>query len=363
MNLKYAAINENAFRFLRGTAHLFYEDLPKKRVFSQAPVTWLCGDLHVENFGSYKADNRLVYFDINDFDESTLGPCTLDLVRILTSIRVLAKSMNVSNEEVNQICKQFNRVYRSEIAKGHAGRIDTSIANGLIRGFLVKGKPKLILDKKHFYPIDLKVKKQLLAALAKWAKKQSRPAQFFHVKDAAIRIAGTGSLGIKRYSVLIEGKGYPENYLLDVKRAIPSSISKRFEHRLTPWKVESKRVVEIQRRMQDASPALLSVLKIGKEDYVIKEQQPSEDKLDFAKLGKSQIKFSEVVSDMAKIVAWAQIRSSGFNGSATIDDLIKFSKKKRYFEEIYKYSRIYTKQVMKDYEIYSKAYKNGEFSK
>jgi hypothetical protein len=33
---------------------------------------------HIENFGSYKGDNRLVYFDIGDFDESLLGPSAWD---------------------------------------------------------------------------------------------------------------------------------------------------------------------------------------------------------------------------------------------------------------------------------------------
>ncbi|HAN57343.1 MAG TPA: DUF2252 domain-containing protein, partial [Betaproteobacteria bacterium] len=64
--LKYRNLRSNPFVFLRGTCHLFYDRLPRDRVLDRAPLTWICGDLHIENFGSYKGDNRLVYFDMND---------------------------------------------------------------------------------------------------------------------------------------------------------------------------------------------------------------------------------------------------------------------------------------------------------
>jgi uncharacterized protein (DUF2252 family) len=72
--LKYQAMRRDAFVFLRGTCHLFYEDFPQETVLNQSPAAWMCGDLHFENFGSYKADNRLIYFDLNDFDEAILAP-------------------------------------------------------------------------------------------------------------------------------------------------------------------------------------------------------------------------------------------------------------------------------------------------
>ena len=41
--------------------------------------------------GVYKGDNRLAYFDLSDFDEATLAPFTLDLLRFVTSIHVAAR--------------------------------------------------------------------------------------------------------------------------------------------------------------------------------------------------------------------------------------------------------------------------------
>ncbi|HEY2607653.1 MAG TPA: DUF2252 family protein, partial [Paraburkholderia sp.] len=86
--MKYKAMRGSPFVFLRGTCHLFYERLPRDKVLDDAPPVWICGDLHLENFGSYKADNRLIYFDNNDFDEACLAPALYELVRLLTSVLV-----------------------------------------------------------------------------------------------------------------------------------------------------------------------------------------------------------------------------------------------------------------------------------
>ena len=81
LDMKYEAMRQSPFAFFRGTCHLFWEDWPRDSPLNSAPVTWVCGDLHFENFGTYKGDNRLVYFDINDFDEAVLAACTFDVTR------------------------------------------------------------------------------------------------------------------------------------------------------------------------------------------------------------------------------------------------------------------------------------------
>ena len=78
---KYENMRSNAFVFYRGSCHLFYQGLPSQSILEQSPPSWICGDLHLENFGSYKADNRNIYFDINDFDEGVLAPCLFDVAR------------------------------------------------------------------------------------------------------------------------------------------------------------------------------------------------------------------------------------------------------------------------------------------
>ena len=61
-----------------------------------APQVLGVGDLHLENFGTWRdADGRLVW-GVNDFDEAAVMPYPLDLVRLAASIR-LAPKLDVSN--------------------------------------------------------------------------------------------------------------------------------------------------------------------------------------------------------------------------------------------------------------------------
>ena len=110
-------MQNDAFAFLRGSAHLFYEDWPQDSSLNAAPLAWLSGDLHFENFGSYKGDNRLCYFDINDFDEAALGPCSLDLTRFLCSLLVGAQTLGVEQAQAFQLCENFLDAYCRGLAE------------------------------------------------------------------------------------------------------------------------------------------------------------------------------------------------------------------------------------------------------
>ena len=46
----YGQMNKNVFCFFRGSCHLFYEYLSKEKKLPKSPVTWICGDLHLEKF-------------------------------------------------------------------------------------------------------------------------------------------------------------------------------------------------------------------------------------------------------------------------------------------------------------------------
>jgi uncharacterized protein (DUF2252 family) len=95
VQLKYDLMSENPFRFFRGTCHLFYEDLAAAKPLPLSPLAWTCGDLHIENCGSFRGENGLVYFDLNDFDEALLAPAAYEVVRLVTSIFVAFDTLSV----------------------------------------------------------------------------------------------------------------------------------------------------------------------------------------------------------------------------------------------------------------------------
>src|SRR5215510_5195513 len=120
LRMKLKKLRDNAFIFLRGTCHLFYEEWPTDSVLNEAPRVWLCGDLHLENFGSFKGDNRLVYFDVNDFDEAALAPCLWDVARLLTSVLVGADSLKIRSRDKQTACQLCLDAYCRALAMGHA---------------------------------------------------------------------------------------------------------------------------------------------------------------------------------------------------------------------------------------------------
>src|SRR6188768_963889 len=94
---KHRKMQKNAFAFLRATyfrwARTIESVCPE---LAAAPVVACVGDIHVENFGTWRdADGRLVW-GVNDYDEAAIMPYPLDLVRLAASIR-LAPKLDVSN--------------------------------------------------------------------------------------------------------------------------------------------------------------------------------------------------------------------------------------------------------------------------
>ena len=128
VQLKYDAMTENAFRFFRGTCHLFYEDLAAAKPLPLSPLAWICGDLHLENFGSFRGENGLVYFDMNDFDEGLLAPAAYEVVRMVTSIFLAFDTLKIEPVKAFKMAQLFIKSYAITLAKGKAISIDPRIA-------------------------------------------------------------------------------------------------------------------------------------------------------------------------------------------------------------------------------------------
>jgi uncharacterized protein (DUF2252 family) len=379
--LKYQMMAENPFRFLRGACHLFYEDLAASDAVAGYPLSWVCGDLHLENFGSYKGDNRLVYFDLNDYDEGALAPAPWELMRMVTSIFTGFESVGIKRKEAARVAKLFLQTYSATLANGRARYIEEQTAKGIVRLFLDKvcerkqkelirqrtliSKEKLLLriDKTRLFPVAKDLKKELSDHLTQWIKKDAHLQHRYRVVDAGFRIAGTGSLGVKRYVFLIRNIQEPKKHLLiDMKQAMPSALQPFLTTQQPSWGSEAERVVAIQERMQNIPPALLSTTKFKDDPYVLKELQPSADKIDFMVIRDRYKEVDGVIRDMAMLTASAQLRSSGRQGSALADELIAFGKDQHWQEGLLDYCITYAAKTKKDYQAYFKAYKAGYFS-
>src|SRR5690242_20821723 len=86
MALKHRLMAANVFSFLRATFYRWAQHWPEVCAeLAGAPCVLAVGDLHVENFGTWRdAEGRLIW-GINDFDEVATLPYSQDLVRLATS--------------------------------------------------------------------------------------------------------------------------------------------------------------------------------------------------------------------------------------------------------------------------------------
>lgn len=366
LRFKYQAMRSDVFSFFRGTCHLFYEDFPTNSPLNNAPLVWICGDLHLENFGSYKGDNRLVYFDVNDFDEAALAPCSWDLVRFLTSVFVGVHTLGLKGSEDICLSNSFLEAYITALAKGKAQSVETETSEGMVKELLKslkqrrrkdflneriaekKGKRRLIIDNKRTRKCEVEQQEKVTKAIESWAATQPKP-EFFKVLDVAGRIAGTGSLGIARYVILVEGNGSPnQNYLLDLKQQQPSSLTPYLKQFQPNWETEAARVVAIQQRVQGTSPALLSTVMLEEKCYVLRELQPLQDRVRLNLWNGKLRRLEKVMKTMGKITAWAQLRSGGRQGSAIADDLIRYAINSDN-SLLLNYAQTYATQVAADY--------------
>ncbi|MDP4150108.1 MAG: DUF2252 family protein [Bacteroidota bacterium] len=378
--LKYDMMAENAFRFLRGTSHLFYEDLSGSNALSASPLSWISGDLHLENFGTYKGDNRLVYFDLNDFDEGILAPSAWELVRMVTSIFTGFESLGIRRKDIMAAAELFLQTYSANLGGGKAHYIEPETAKGIVSLFIDKvceRKQKelvrqrtvlknerlaLRIDKTRLFPVDKALKKELTGHLAQWIRQDPHLQNRHRVLDTGFRIAGTGSLGVKRYVFLTRNLKDPKKHLLiDMKQSLPSALQPFVTARQPAWSSEAERVVAVQKRMQNISPALLSTTTFKGDHYVLKELQPTSDKIDFMVIRDRQKDIDRVIKDMAMLTASAQLRSSGRQGSAIADELIEFGADTSWQKGLLEYAAEYAGQVQRDYREYFSAYKAGFF--
>src|SRR5215470_12408478 len=118
LRFKHTAMKSDPFRFLRATyyrwAQIWPEICPE---LNKAPRVLAVGDLHVENFGTWRdIEGRLVW-GVNDFDEAYTLPYTNDLIRLAASV-VVAVGYHDLNLDPKDAAAAIEEGYRDTLAAG-----------------------------------------------------------------------------------------------------------------------------------------------------------------------------------------------------------------------------------------------------
>ncbi len=108
--IKWANMADSAFGFFRGAAPLMAADLaplPHTDLMAQ-----ICGDAHVQNLGAFEAPDGRLIFDINDFDESIVGPWEWDVKRMSASLVLAGREAGHSEKQCRDAVLAFACSYR-----------------------------------------------------------------------------------------------------------------------------------------------------------------------------------------------------------------------------------------------------------
>ncbi len=245
---------ESAFRFYRGTNHIFWADFAGdwqlSRFGNQHTRLWVQGDAHIQNLGAFRTHRGEIVYGLNDFDDAIIADYQYDLWRMAISIALSADPL-LDSKKRKKVVETFAESYlatltnldQNEEIYQHFFTKETT--SGLLKKFLEKverkesrqkmlkkwtkknenGKRLFDLTNEKLAPATEAIKTEIKEAMAAYRQTITgtlNPSDeaFFHVKDIAVRIgAGTGSVGADRYYVLIEGHSSEDiDHILDVKQ-------------------------------------------------------------------------------------------------------------------------------------------------
>jgi len=106
-------MSESPFAFYRGAAAVMAADLAYTA--TTGIHIQICGDAHVSNFGLFAARDRLLLFDVNDFDETAVGPWEWDVKRLVTSVAILGDDLGMPQDVVRSAALKTATAYRNRM--------------------------------------------------------------------------------------------------------------------------------------------------------------------------------------------------------------------------------------------------------
>lgn len=299
--------------FLRGAAPLFYDLLKDRPPLAEGPgdLGWITGDMHLENFGAYRPDPRSfsrtakdrgehrATFDLNDFDEAVVAPLHFDVLRLTTSLILGGRELGADGGDAIALCGELLDAYVGARGGKRAlltppppvakliRQVETRTRAALLdRRTEAEGKRRRFLrdESDRYRDLPARIRAAVPAAFTRYARELTpadRPddERAMEVVDAALRIAGTGSLGCLRIAVLVRGKG-GRGMIFDMKEQNQPAAGILVG---TPDVAPAARVVAAVKACLDHPPRMLGTTTLGGKSMFVRRLAPQEDKLELTR--------------------------------------------------------------------------------
>jgi uncharacterized protein (DUF2252 family) len=319
--LKNKLMAESPFAYFRGAVPVMAYDL--SLIGNTGIRNQLCGDAHVRNLGAFAAPDGRLVFDINDFDETIVGPFEWDVKRMATSLVLAGRGAGAKNLHCREAAAVFLERYRTamgifarmpvvEVARYQVHRLRNisalegimqmaeratpmhtlmtlteardgagaakKVAKKAVKGSEIAGTAERVF--KTLPPQLTRVRgdvaERVLESLAKYAESLQPERRHFLAQyrpvDVAFKVVGTGSVGLRDYVVLMEGNGPKDPLFLQIKEEVASGYAPYVATKGGGvHKHNGRRVVDGERAMQVQSDPFLGWTTMEGRDYLVRQ--------------------------------------------------------------------------------------------
>ncbi len=305
--IRHQRMAASPWNYYRGAAAVMAADLASQP--DSGLLVQLCGDAHVLNFGLWATPERNLLFDLRDFDETLPGPFEWDVKRLAASLIVLARENGVSSQKATAAVTAAVEAYRTRMrryaempeldiwydgthvenliryfAAADRGRVSVYIErqqrHRTSRGAFAKltamasGRPRITEDPPIRVAVDDDEQADLvdhLLAEYRLTLQEDRRSLFdrFTEADVVRQVVGVGSVGMRVYLVLFEGRTGSDPLFLQVKQAGPSVYEAHYGPSV--YDHHGARVINGKRLIQSASDMFIGWGSLQGRDYYVRQ--------------------------------------------------------------------------------------------
>jgi uncharacterized protein (DUF2252 family) len=403
--LRYGRMAVSPFTFFRGTALLQAHDLSQVR--DSGLTMPICGDGHLMNFGGFATPERQLIFDLNDFDEVSVGPFEWDLKRLSASLVVAARHMRLSRGAAETLVMTAVTEYRDRMAQyAQCGALelwyDRITFDRMAETALTPERRRAV--RRGMEKAASRTHESLLEKMAehdgeRWTIRDAPPALFhimgantlfteeetetfrganwrkllermwgeylktmshdrrellshFTVQDLVFKVVGVGSVGTRCMVVLlVDHMGKP--LFVQMKEARPSVIAQFYKS--AHGRHEGERVVQGQRMLQAASDIFLgwATGPLGRHFYF---RQLRDMKLS----ANIELFDIDLLEGYARLCGWIMARAHAKASGQAIEVSAYIGRGDQFAEALNGYAATYADQVERDYDVFMKACRGGK---
>jgi uncharacterized protein (DUF2252 family) len=305
--IRHQRMAASPWNYYRGAAAVMAADLASQP--DSGLTVQLCGDAHVLNFGLWATPERNLSFDLRDFDETLPGPFEWDVKRFAASLVVAARENRIKPARAAAAVTAGIEAYRKRMHRyatmpeldiwydgtnvdgllgyfepADRGRVSVHIERGrrrrTSRGSFAKlvamahGRPRITEDPPVRVTIGDEEQADLvdhLLAGYRLTLREDRRSLFdrFTEVDVVRQVVGVGSVGMRVYLVLLEGRTGADPLFLQAKQAGPSV----YEAHTLPSRHDNhgERVISGKRLVQTATDIFVGWGSLRGDDYYVRQ--------------------------------------------------------------------------------------------